>query len=436
MEPDGYPSLLVRTAHDTGAWHFDGQRWIASSKLLAGLELEGKAIFTSRERRDTGVRLRDLDADGVCELIVSNPTQQAVFGPDARQGWKKLPFALPEGTTIADAEGRDAGLRFVDIDQDGYDDVLFSNETGYSAHLFVSRDKGWSHKLVSGKRSDSGALPMIARAGTNNGAWVHDRKLWVQNEDTDTLPDLVERKPLDDLLKEVLFPGPKSPGQSLALTQVRPGFQVELAVSEPLVTDPVSMAWGPDGKLWVVEMGDYPRGIDDQGKSGGVVRYLEDSDGDGRYDKSTVFLDDLEYPNSLTPWRNGVEITCAPDILYAEDTDGDGKADKREILYSGFDVGNPQYRMNGIKWGMDGWLYCAHGDAAEGGELKMLKTGEKTLSGKIEPTGSLDRYQEIRGGEIELPSGAQQIVFRSSGPVQGSLLQLGGILLKPAPAAK
>ncbi|HEX3726046.1 MAG TPA: hypothetical protein VHV08_07370 [Pirellulales bacterium] len=70
------------------------------------------------------------------------------------------------------------------------------------------------------------------------------------------------------------------------------------------------------------------------------------------------------------------------------------------------------------------------------GNTWLLEAGAKTLSGKVAPTGSLDRYQEVRGGEIELPPGTQQIVFRSSGPVSGNLLQLGGILLKPAPAAK
>src|SRR5690606_25817470 len=99
---------------------------------------------------------------------------------------------------------------------------------------------------------------------------------------------------------------------------------------------------------------------------------LEDTDDDGRYDKSTLFLDDLGYPNGVTPWRGGVLISCAPDVIYAEDTDGDGRADVREILYSGFIEGNPQHRANGFKWGLDGWLYGAHADAVDG-EIKLHK---------------------------------------------------------------
>ena len=70
-------------------------------------------------------------------------------------------------------------------------------------------------------------------------------------------------------------------------------------------------------------MGDYPLGIDGKGKPGGRVQYLEDTDGDGHYDKATVFLDGLSFPTGVLPWRKGVLVTCAPDIFYAEDTNGD-----------------------------------------------------------------------------------------------------------------
>lgn len=394
VREDGQASLIVRSGSTAGAWHFDGQGWVAAPELLAGLEVDGEPLVTATSGRDAGIRLVDVDGDGRCELIAGGSAQRAVFSFEPAAGWKKLPFTLPEGALVVDEQGRDAGLRFVDIDQDGRQDVLFSNESGFGAYLFDSLETGWSHKLLAGQAGDAGAIPMIARGGTNNGAWLHDRTLWVQNETTDKLPDLVDRRPLDDLLKDVLFPPGKSPEQSLAATHVRPGFQVELAAAEPLVTDPVAMAWGPDGKLWVVEMGDYPRGEDGKGKHGGMVRCLEDIEGDGHYDRSTVFLDDLGFPNGVTPWRNGIIVTCAPDIIYAEDTDGDGRADKREVLYQGFVEANPQHRVNGLKWGLDGWLYCAHADA-KGGKIKLLKRDEEVAANgrdfRIRPdSGELD----------------------------------------------
>src|ERR1700756_5232031 len=80
-------------------------------------------------------------------------------------------------------------------------------------------------------------------------------------------------------------PPPKSPAESLRCIQTRPGFTVELMAAEPLVMDPIAFAWGPDGKFWVVEMGDYPLGVDGRGKPGGRVKFLEDTRGTGKYDK-------------------------------------------------------------------------------------------------------------------------------------------------------
>src|SRR2546430_12537611 len=131
-------------------------------------------------------------------------------------------------------------------------------------------------------------------------------------------------------------PGPKSPEDSLKCIKTRPGFKVELMVAEPLVMDPIAFAWGPDGKFWVVEMGDYPLGVDGKNKPGGKIKYLEKSKTDGPYDKMTVFLDNLGYPTGVFPWGKGVIVTCAPDIFYAEDTDGDGKANKKVVLFTGF----------------------------------------------------------------------------------------------------
>src|SRR5205807_3581645 len=144
------------------------------------------------------------------------------------------------------------------------------------------------------------------------------------------LPGLGVRRSFNDLLSGVDL-GPKSPAASLRCLKARPGFVVEQVAAEPLVMDPVAFAWGPDGKLWVVEMADYPLGMDGKGKPGGRIKYLEDTDGDGRYDKATLFLDGIPFPTDVMPWRKGVLVTAAPDIFYAEDTDGDGRADKRVV---------------------------------------------------------------------------------------------------------
>ena len=219
-------------------------------------------------------------------------------------------------------------------------------------------------------------LPAIAREdGSDNGFFVRDRELCWINEDTAEQPDLMVRVSFDKLLGDRL-PDAKSPQAAIKSMRVRTGYQIELVAHEPLTMDPVAFDWGPDGKMWVAEMADYPLGMDGHGEPGGRIRYLEDTDGDGRYDKSTVFLDKVPFPNGVLPWKKGVIVSAAPDVFYAEDTDGDGKADLRDVLFTGFVEGNQQHRANGFTRGLDNWLYLANGDS--GGSVKSIKTG-KTL---------------------------------------------------------
>jgi len=141
-----------------------------------------------------------------------------------------------------------------------------------------------------------------------------------------------------------------------------------------MVIDPVAFEWGADGKFWVAEMRDYPLGMDGQGKPGGVIKFLEDTDGDGRYDKVTVFLEGLNFPNGVMPWRKGILVSSAPEIFYAEDTDGDGKADLRKTILTGFGEGNQQHRINGFELGLDNWVYVANGGSS--GRIRSPATGK------------------------------------------------------------
>ncbi len=185
--------------------------------------------------------------------------------------------------------------------------------------------------------------------------------------------------------KPAVVASPLSPEDALKHFQITKGFQIELVAAEPLIVDPVAFDWGFDGKLWVVEMHDYPNGLgvtgpDEIGPPGGRVKMLEDTNGDGQYDKSTTFADDLAFPNGIMTLPDGsVLVTAAPQILRLKDTNGDGKADEREVLFSGFAEGNQQLRVNGLKWGIDGWIYCANGGVGRGdpnARVKVERTGE------------------------------------------------------------
>jgi putative membrane-bound dehydrogenase-like protein len=193
---------------------------------------------------------------------------------------------------------------------------------------------------------------------------------------------------------------PLSPQQSLAALRPKRGLAVDLVAAEPLVASPVAIDFGPDGRLWVAEMYDYPSGLDGKFKPGGRVRVLEDTDGDGVFNKSTVFLDNIPFPTGITVWRKGVLVCAAPDILYAEDTDGDGRADVVKKLYSGFGTDNYQARVNSLEYGLDGWVYGSCG--MFGGKIKSLLTG-KTLD-----LGDRDFRIKPDTGEIEPATGRTQ----------------------------
>ena len=199
---------------------------------------------------------------------------------------------------------------------------------------------------------------------------------------------------------------PLSPEESRASIHVPIGYRVELVASEPQVIDPVAFDWDASGKLWVVEMSDYPLGMDGQGKPGGRVRVLEDANDDGFYEKSHLFADELNFPTGILTWRDGVLITAAPQILYLRDTDKDGIADQREVLFEGFNQGNQQLRLNHLRWGLDNWVYCANGGHhANHGLGTQVKSNR---NGKSYEIGSHDFRFKPDSGELELESGPSQ----------------------------
>lgn len=346
--------------------------------------------------------LRDFDRDGTPEKLVGGPEGSVIHRRDESGEWKPADFALPEGVAPVDAEGRDAGLRFVDLNGDGFDDILFSNASRFAIYLWAKDvqphlgwTKGWPHVVKEGPRTGDASEPPSAVGAE---VTVKDGVL------TFTRPGgAVERVPAKRLIAFDV-PPPKSPAEALESFRPRPGFRVELVAAEPEVVDPVAFDWDAQGRLWVVEMRDYPLGMDGKGKPGGVVKMLEDADGDGRYERAVPFLEGLAYPTSVMPWRKGVLVTAAPDLIYAEDTDGDGRADVRKVLFTGFHPGNQQHHFNGFDRGLDGWIYLANGDS--GGVVRSLATGrEVSISGR-------DVRLRPDTGEIETVSAQSQYGLR------------------------
>lgn len=150
---------------------------------------------------------------------------------------------------------------------------------------------------------------------------------------------------------------------------IQHGFTLELVASEPNVADPIDATFDEDGKMYVIEMRDYPflpeqrpkKYVDREPEHWGSVRLLEDTDGDGKMDKSTVFADKLQWPQSVCCYNGGVFVLTPPSLFYFKDTNGDGVADVREQWFTGFNTDNVQALTNGMKWHLDHGIYFAGG---------------------------------------------------------------------------
>ncbi len=193
---------------------------------------------------------------------------------------------------------------------------------------------------------------------------------------------------------------PLSPEESAKKWHLHEGYRIELVAAEPVVLDPVAFDWDEKGRLWVIEMADYPLGMDGNGKAGGRVVMLEDTNADGRYDKRTVIVNDLSYPTGILTWRDGVIVTAAPDIFFIKPNG------EKQVLFTGFSTGNQQLRVNGLRWGMDGWVYCAAG-AHHGGYNKGTQIESKLTGQKID-LGSRDFRFKPDTGEFDPQSGPSQ----------------------------
>ncbi len=201
----------------------------------------------------------------------------------------------------------------------------------------------------------------------------------------------------EDLARELPRIKPLEPAAARKSFRIRPGFHLEPVAVEPVVTDPVSVCYDADGRLYVVEMRGYP--YPEKTPTGNVSR-LEDRDGDGRFETRTIFVDGLSWPTGIVPYDGGVFIAAAPDILYAKDIDGDGVAEVKKVMFTGFGTENVQGLLNGLLWGPDGWIYGV--TSSNGGMIHNRSRPESKVVSvrgrdfRFKPDGSA--FEAISGG--------------------------------------
>ncbi len=165
------------------------------------------------------------------------------------------------------------------------------------------------------------------------------------------------------------MPKPLSPELSMQRMQVPPHFRVELFAAEPDIVNPIAMTWDERGRLWIAETIDYPNNLAPERRGNDRIRICEDTDGDGRADRFTVFAEGLNIPTSLCFSPEGLIVAQAPDMILFKDTDGDDRADERTVLLTGFGTGDTHAGPSNLRYGFDGWIWGTVGYSAFNGQV-------------------------------------------------------------------
>ena len=189
------------------------------------------------------------------------------------------------------------------------------------------------------------------------------------------------------------FQLPLSPEESQKLIQVPVDFDLQLFASEPDIVNPIAMAWDEKGRLFVIETEDYPNEIrTEDGGGKDRIKICEDTDGDGKADKFTVFADNMNIPTSLTFANGGVIVAQAPHFIFLKDTNGDDKADVRENIISGWGKSDTHAGPSNLKYGLDNKVWGVLGYAGFRGTVNDKPVNFSQGIYRFEPNGKNLEY--------------------------------------------
>ncbi|HRI13791.1 MAG TPA: c-type cytochrome [Verrucomicrobiota bacterium] len=224
---------------------------------------------------------------------------------------------------------------------------------------FKAKGNGWI-KYADGQRPADATLREAVLSGVSRqakSAWEASLASRPQLQRRPGEVPNYERRP-----EPIGYQAPLSPKDSMRYTQVPADFELQLFAAEPDVVKPIWVAWDERGRAWVIEARDYPHGLVGEGEPGlADVKICEDTDGDGKADKFTVFADKLNLATSLVFVNGGVLVAEARHMLFLKDTNGDDQADVREVVLPGWGVGDSHAMQSSLGRGFDNWLYGAVG---------------------------------------------------------------------------
>jgi putative membrane-bound dehydrogenase-like protein len=222
------------------------------------------------------------------------------------------------------------------------------------------------------------------------------------------------------------FQHPLSVKGSMERTQVAPDLRLELFAAEPDIAKPIAMAWDERGRCWVAETSDYPHGVKPGGEGNDRIKICEDTDGDGKADKFTVFAEHLNIPTSLTFANGGIIVAQPPRFLFLKDTNGDDKVDVRRDIITGWGIGDTHAQASNLHYGIDNWFYGCVGysafDGTVGGERKRFTQGTYRFKADGSALEFLHQFTNNSWGQSANAAGDQ-----FGGTANGAPIFYGGI---------
>lgn len=213
-------------------------------------------------------------------------------------------------------------------------------------HALIERGIRWVTKQK--EITDSIAKPAAA-----------DAKFEFANDEGKGLPDYRHQQGSGGAINKIQKP--LAPGQAVERVSLPRGFKAEVFATEPQIGKPLCVAWDERGRLWVAETIDYPNDLKPKGQGRDQIKICEDTDGDFRADKFTVFAEGLSIPTGMAFANGGLVVHQAPDTLFLQDTNGDDKSDSMKVLFTGWGTFDTHAGPSNLRYGPDNWLYTMVG---------------------------------------------------------------------------
>jgi putative membrane-bound dehydrogenase-like protein len=223
-----------------------------------------------------------------------------------------------------------------------------------------------------------------------------------------------------DYASELPRIAPTEPKDALATFRVAAGFRVDQVAAEPLVVDPIAVAFDENARMFVVEMRDYSEQAEEHL---GRIRLLEDTDGDGSYDQSYVYAEGLSWPTAVACYRGGIFVGAPPHIYYLRDDDGDRRADTKELVFTGFGRSNVQGLLNTFEWGLDNRI---HGATSSSGASVIREAGAPKLAVTPPTTAPSTEPLVLRGRDFAIEPRSMTLEPTSGGGQHGMSFSVWG----------